>query len=73
MENEKLRIAQLEVEVRDLRQRLIGGCEGVLAGPVRAEALKRWAEANNKWLHDTAPRIANYCQNLEQERPEHEP
>lgn len=40
------RIAELEDEVKDLRQSLIGGVEGVKAG----RDLKKWAKANDKYL-----------------------
>ena len=54
------RIAELEAEVRDVRQRLIGGVEGTLAASTVTSKMMAWAEANDRWLRETAPRIATY-------------
>lgn len=50
------RIQSLEAEVRDLRQRLIGGVNGAMTG----RDLSWWATCNDAWLRETAPRIAAY-------------
>ena len=42
----RARIVELEGEVADLRQRLIGGVEGVRAG----RDLTKWADANDRRL-----------------------
>jgi hypothetical protein len=45
-ERHLVRIAALKDEVEDLRQRLIGGVEGVKAG----RDLAQWAATNDKYL-----------------------